>query len=192
MQKPINAITVYAASSCKIDETYIDAARELGRLLAKRSITCVYGGGPNGLMGAVADAALDSGGQVCGVIPQFMIDRGWINRRLTETVVTEGMHERKRIMAERSDALIALPGGIGTLEELFEAMAWRQLGLITKPLVVINTGGFYDSLFDLLQKISDENFMRHENSELFSVAKTPEEALEIIDFQLANPIKPLE
>jgi uncharacterized protein (TIGR00730 family) len=192
IKNSINFVTVYAASSCNIDEIYLSAARELGKLLAKHSITCIYGGGPNGLMGAVANSALDNGGKVCGIIPKFMIERGWLNTRLTDVVTTDDMHRRKSLMAERSDACIALPGGIGTLEELLEIITWRQLGLYCKPIIILNVNGFYDYLLEMLHKIEKENFMRHGHEEIWSVAKTPEEALDLIFSQAQNPITPLE
>jgi uncharacterized protein (TIGR00730 family) len=191
MSQNIQAITVYAASSNRIPSVYIEAAKDLGRLLASHSITCVYGGGPNGLMGAVSNTVMENGGKVLGVIPQFMVDRAWLNTKLTDVIVTPDMHTRKQIMTEKSDACIALPGGIGTMEELLEIIAWRQLGLYLKPVVILNTNGFYDFLFDLLQKIVTENFMHHESYKLWSVAKNPEEALEIIIEQIKNPINPL-
>jgi uncharacterized protein (TIGR00730 family) len=191
-QLKIKNITVYAASSCKIQDLYIEAARKLGELFASKSITCIYGGGCNGLMGAVANATLDNGGKVCGIIPQFMIDRGWHNTRLTDLIVTNDMHERKRMMAERSDACIALPGGIGTLEELLEIIAWRQLGLYSKPIIILNINGFYDHLLSLMHNIEIENFMRHETGKIWSVATSPEEALELIISQSQNHIIPLE
>jgi len=188
----VKTITVYAASSFKLDNEYLKVAREIGKLIAEKNITLVYSGGPNGLMGAAANAALDGGGNVTGVIPQFMIDRGWLNTRLTDLIVTDDMHSRKQIMADRSDGCVALPGGIGTLEELLEIITWRQLGLYNKPIVILNTNGFYDFLLAQLKKIEDENFMRHETGSIWSVATTPEEAVEQIIEQSRTPILPLE
>lgn len=185
-------ITVYAASSLNVAPEYIDVADELGRLIALHPATLVYGGGPNGLMGAVANGALNVGGKVVGVIPRFMIDRGWLHTGLTETIVTPNMHIRKQTMADRADACIALPGGIGTLEELLEILAWRQLGLFTNPVVILNTKGFYDSLLAQFDRIVAEDFLRHSSECLWSVAGTPAEALDIIDRQLQIPTKPLE
>jgi uncharacterized protein (TIGR00730 family) len=177
MSKDIKAITVYAASSCKIDRRYLEAACNLGKLLAVHDITCIYGGGANGLMGAIADAMLKTGGKVRGIIPQFMVDNGWLNRKITDVVITFDMHSRKQLMAETGDACIAMPGGIGTMEELLEIITWRQLGLYNKPVVILNTRGFYDNLLAMLRKIEEEDFMNHDVKSLWSVAKTPEEAL---------------
>jgi uncharacterized protein (TIGR00730 family) len=192
MPNKINTITVYAASSCDAGKDYIELAEKLGKLLAERSIECVYGGGPNGLMGAVANSVLDNGGKVCGVIPRFMIERNWLNKRLTNIIETQTMHERKQIMADRSDACIALPGGLGTLDELFEIITWKQLGLYLNPIIILNFKGFYNDLLNQIRKITEENLMRHESGEVFSVAETPEEALQLIFEQVKSPIEPLE
>jgi uncharacterized protein (TIGR00730 family) len=143
-------------------------------------------------MGAVANAVLDGGGTVSGVIPQFMVDRNWLNHRISETIITKDMHTRKQKMAEMSDACIALPGGIGTLEELLEIITWRQLGIYNKPVVILNSGGFFDPLLSQLSKIEEEGFMRHSHNEIWSVASTPKEALDQIDNQLSKPIVPVE
>jgi uncharacterized protein (TIGR00730 family) len=180
MQKDIKAITVYAASSSTISNIYIEAALNLGRQLAGRGITCIYGGGQTGLMGAVSNSMLDASGKVRGIIPQFMIDKGWLNRRLTDVVVTQDMHSRKQLMAESGDACIALPGGVGTLEELLEIITWRQLGLYNKPIIILNTNNFYENLLAMLIKIEEENFMNHDSNTLWKVAQTPEEALQLI------------
>lgn len=134
-------ITVYSASSGQVPQTYIKAAHELGRLIALGGHTLVNGAGRTGLMGACADACLANGGKAVGVIPQFMIDQGWQHTGMTRLEVTPNMHRRKELMAEMSDACIALPGGVGTLEELLEIITWKQLGLYLKPIVVLNTGG---------------------------------------------------
>jgi len=192
MQNTIKSITVYASSSDMISRSYHEVAQKLGKIIAGKQIKLVYGGGPFGLMGTLADAVLDAGGAVCGVIPKFMVDRGWLHKRLSELIITKNMHQRKQIMAERSEACIALPGGVGTLEELFEILAWRQLGLYVNPVVILNIDGFYDNLIEMLDKIERERFMRHHSGELFSIAATPEEALEIIEEQKKIPAKPLE
>ena len=125
----INSVCVYSASSTKIDEVYFNAARQLGQLLAKRRIRLINGAGSIGLMRSVADAVLENGGGVTGVIPKFMVEQGWHHTGLSKLVEVESMHERKQLMADLSDAVIALPGGCGTLEELLEIITWKQLGL---------------------------------------------------------------
>lgn len=176
----IHSVCVYSASSTKIDEAYFEAARQLGHLLAGQRIRLVNGAGSIGLMRSVADAVLDSGGEVTGVIPRFMVEQGWQHTGLTELVEVETMHERKQLMADLSDAVIALPGGCGTLEELLEIITWKQLGLYLNPIVVLNTNGFFDPLLAMLERAIDENFMRRQHGDIWHVAQTPEEAVELI------------
>jgi uncharacterized protein (TIGR00730 family) len=151
---------------------------ELGELIASKGLRLVNGAGTMGLMRACADAVLNNGGEAVGVIPQFMIDRNWHYEDMTELIVTKDMHERKRKLAEMADALIALPGGCGTFEELLEAITWKQLGIISKPIVILNTDGYYDPLIEMLGKAARERFMREEHLKLWTVASTPEEAME--------------
>lgn len=176
----INSVCVYSASSTKIDEVYFNAARQLGQLLAKRRIRLINGAGSIGLMRSVADAVLENGGGVTGVIPKFMVEQGWHHTGLSKLVEVESMHERKQLMADLSDAVIALPGGCGTLEELLEIITWKQLGLYLYPIVILNTNGFFDPLLDMLTRAIDENFMRRQHGEIWHVATTPEEAVELI------------
>ena len=175
----INSVCVYSAST-KIDEVYFNAARQLGQLLAKRRIRLINGAGSIGLMRSVADAVLENGGGVTGVIPKFMVEQGWHHTGLSKLVEVESMHERKQLMADLSDAVIALPGGCGTLEELLEIITWKQLGLYLNPIVILNTNGFFDPLLDMLTRAIDENFMRRQHGEIWHVATTPEEAVELI------------
>lgn len=176
----INSVCVYSASSTKIDECYFEAARQLGDLLAGRHIRLVNGAGSIGLMRSVADAVLDNGGEVTGVIPRFMVEQNWHHTGLTSLVEVETMHERKQLMADLSDAVIALPGGCGTLEELLEIITWKQLGLYLNPIVVLNTNGFFDPLLAMLERAIDEHFMRRRHGDIWSVARTPGEAIELI------------
>ena len=180
MMNKINSVCVYCASSTKIDSVYFDAARELGTLLGQRQIRLINGAGNMGLMSAVSDAALRAGGEVTGVIPLFMVEQGWHHTGLTKLIETETMHERKRMMADLSDGVIALPGGCGTLEELLEIITWKQLGLYLNPIVILNINGFYDSLLEMLQRAVDENFMRKEHSAIWKVASEPEEAVNLL------------
>lgn len=176
----INSVCVYSASSTKIDTTYFEAAHNLGRLLAAHHIRLINGAGDIGLMRSIADAVLDEGGEVTGVIPRFMIEQGWHHKGLTTLIEVESMHERKQLMANLSDAVIALPGGCGTLEELLEIITWKQLGLYLNPIVILNTNGFFDPLLAMLERAIDENFMRRQHGDIWHVAHTPEEAIELI------------
>ena len=176
----IKNVCVYSASSTKIAPVYFAVAEELGHLLASKGINLINGAGSIGLMAATSNAAMASGGTVTGVIPRFMIEQGWHHTGLTQLVETETMHERKHLMAEMSDGIIALPGGCGTLEELLEIITWKQLGLYLKPIVVLNIDGYFNPLLEMLQKAIDENFMRHEHGNIWVVANTPEEAVQLL------------
>lgn len=173
----ITSVCVYSASSTKIAPVYFDAARQLGTLLAEQHIRLINGAGGIGLMGATADAVLAAGGQVTGVIPRFMVEQGWHHSGLTELIEVDDMHSRKQQMARLSDAVIALPGGCGTLEELLEIITWKQLGLYLNPIVILNVNGYFNPLLDMLQRAMDENFMRPQHGAIWSVAQTPQEAI---------------
>ena len=174
-------VCVFCASSANIDARYLDAARELGGLLARDGWRCVNGGGAVGLMGAVTDGTLDAGGQVTGVIPKFMVDNGWCYDRLEDVVITADMHQRKQMMSEMADAVIALPGGVGTFEELLETLTWRQLGLVKVPVIILNTLGYYDALLEMLRHAIDEGFMKASHARLWQVAATPDEAVALLN-----------
>ena len=176
----VHSVCVYSASSTKIDNSYFECAAELGRLLAERHIRLINGAGSMGLMAACSDAALAAGGEVTGVIPRFMVEQGWCHRGLTELIVTADMHERKQTMASLSDGVIALPGGVGTLEELLEIITWKQLGLYLNPIVILNTRGFYNPLLDMLRQAADEQFMRQAHLDIWRVASTPSEAVSLL------------
>lgn len=176
----INSVCVYSASSTKIDPCYFDVARRLGELLAGRGIRLVNGAGSIGLMRETADAVLAGGGKVTGVIPRFMVEQRWHHTGLTELIEVETMHERKQRMAAMSDGVIALPGGCGTMEELLEVITWKQLGLYLKPVIVLNIRGFYDPLLGMLDKAIRENFMRDLHGEIWKVASTAEEAVDLL------------
>lgn len=156
----INSVCVYCGSSPGRVESYLEQATILGSELARNGLELVYGGGGAGLMGAVARSALEAGGMVTGIIPQFLIQKERMLDGVNELIVTQNMHERKMSMFERSDAFVALPGGIGTLEELVEISTWSQLGQHTKPIVVVNTGGFWDPLLKLMDHMRTEAFLR--------------------------------
>ena len=174
-------VCVFCASSANIDERYLADARELGNLLAQGGWRCVNGGGAVGLMGAVTDGTLDAGGQVTGVIPKFMVDNGWCYERLEDVIVTADMHQRKQMMSNMADAVIALPGGVGTLEELLETLTWRQLGLVKVPIIILNTLGYYDLLLAMLRHAIDEGFMKPSHGQLWQVAATPADAVALLD-----------
>lgn len=176
----IQSVCVYSASSTKIADCYFRAARELGELLGHHGIRLVNGAGNLGLMRACADACLEAGGQVTGVIPRFMVEQGWQHPGLTELIETEDMHTRKQTMAHLSDGVIALPGGCGTLEELLEIITWKQLGLYLNPIVVLNTNGFYDPLLKMLDRAAEEHFMRPAHLDIWKVASTPTEAIDLL------------
>lgn len=174
-------ITVYCASSSKLRQSYVDAAAELGRLIARRGHTLINGAGTMGLMGASTDACLAEGGHTIGVIPQFMVDEGWEHRGMGELIVTRDMHERKARLTSMADAVIALPGGLGTLDELFDVVTLKQLGEYLKPIVILNTDGFYDRLLEHIEYAMQEQMLRIEHAQAWCVARTPEEALELCE-----------
>lgn len=176
----IKNICIYCASSSKAAAVYGETAYELGALLAREGIAVVTGAGSIGLMRCVEDGALENGGKAIGVIPRFMVEQGWHHTGLTELRVTESMHERKQMMAELSDAIIALPGGCGTIEELSEIITWKQLGLYFNPIVILNINGYYDHFIAQLGKAIEEHFMGEIHGNIWSVATTPAEALEQI------------
>ena len=178
MNKDMN-IVVYCASSSRVDKVFLDAAREIGALFAQNGITLVCGGGSQGLMGAAIDGALSAGGKAIGVIPEFMVDNGWCHKNLSEVIVTDTMHKRKETMVAMSDAAIALPGGIGTLEELAEIMTWQQLGLFKKPVILVNTDGFYTPLIEMFEKMNNLGFMRDDIIPC-EIVSSPEEAMNLI------------
>jgi len=170
-------ITVYCGSSTGRG-VYVEAARDLGRFLAERGIGVVFGGGKVGLMGVLADAALAAGGRVYGVIPEKLKGLELGHDGVTEMFVTDSMHARKLIMAQLSDAFIALPGGFGTLEELFEVATWTQLNYHDKPVGLLNVAGFFDPLLDHLAHAAEEGFIRPIHRDLLQYAETPEALLE--------------
>jgi uncharacterized protein (TIGR00730 family) len=159
----MKSVAVYCGSSSGNQEMYVQQAQEMGRELARRGLTLVYGGGCVGLMGTIADAVLAEGGKVIGVIPGFLADKELAHKGCTELHVVDTMHQRKLLMADLAEGFVAMPGGFGTLEELFEVLTWGQLGLHGKPVGLLNTLGFYDSLLALLDHMSGEAFLRVEN-----------------------------
>lgn len=176
----VQHVCVYSASSTKIDPVYFECAAELGKLLARQHIHLINGAGRMGLMAACANAVLENGGEVTGIIPKFMVKQGWQHDGLTRLIETSNMHERKELMAELSDGIIALPGGCGTMEELLEIITWKQLGLYLKPIVILNVKNFFDPLIEMLQRAVEENFMRPEHAKIWQIADTPSQAVELL------------
>jgi len=173
-------ICVFASSSSRINSEYATVASNLGLLLAKANIDVVYGGGGIGLMGKLADAILENGGRITGVIPSFMKDEGWDHSAVSEMIITSDMGERKKRMFALADAVVALPGGVGTLEELTEAMTLKQLGLYNGPIIILNTLNFYKSFIDFLEHMVSGNFLRYEHKGMWEIAETAEEVLVLL------------
>jgi len=170
-------VCVFASSSSRIDDKYMQAASELGSLLARVKMNVIYGGGGIGLMGVLADAVIENSGSITGVIPSFMNDEGWGHPRVSEMIVTTDMGDRKKNMFARANAVVALPGGIGTLEELTEAITLKQLGLFRGPVVILNTLDYYRSFIDFLEHMIAGNFLRIEHKGMWEIANTPLEVL---------------
>ncbi len=166
-------VCVFCGSSTGTDVVFANAARETGRLLATGGHTLVYGGGNIGLMGVMADAALLAGGKVVGVIPNFLLSREVGHRGLTELIVVSSMHDRKKRMAELSDAFLALPGGWGTLDELAEILTWRQLGLIDQPVGLLNTDSFFTPLIEQMKTMTSKGFLHHSNLRFLLIENSP-------------------
>lgn len=174
----MQGIAVYCASSTLVDKAYFDAARELGAEIARAGLPVINGAGKMGLMAAVSDGALAAGGEAIGVIPQFMVDADRHHKGLTQTIVTPDMHTRKKTMASLACGVIALPGGVGTLDELAEMMAWHNLGLFHGPVVILNINGYFDPLIAWLERSIDEKFSPKEPS--WIVTSTPAQAVEAV------------
>src|SRR6187431_1334521 len=170
-------ICVYAASSPQAAPAYMDAARALGEALAENDCSIVYGGGSQGLMGALADGALSRGGEVIGILPKFMADLEWGHPGLTHLDLVEDMRERKHKLLTGSDAVVALPGGCGTLEELFEAITLKRLGLYFNPILLLDTNGFYAPLQAFLQQVIEQKFLNPEHAAMWSLVAEPDAVL---------------
>lgn len=184
----IRSIAVFCGSSSGNDGVYIQQAVELGRKIAGRGIQLIYGGASVGLMGVVADAALEAGGKVTGVFPGFLDELEISHKGLTELVIAESMHERKMLMNELSDGVIALPGGFGTIEELFEMLTWAQLGLHAKPVGLLNIAGFYDGLCDLTGRMVSAGFLKEDNMQLLLVENDIDILLSRMDSYVAPDV----
>ncbi len=182
--KKIKSVGVYSGSSNKVDDVYKDAARAMGALAAAQEWQAVYGGAASGLMGLMADAALAAGGEVIGVVPEFltkiMDGKETEHQGLTALHIVPSMHERKQMFVDLSDAFVVLPGGFGTMDEFFEVMTWRQLGIHKKPIVVANINGYWDPLVPLIDRIVDEQFARESDRGQYLIASTIEEIPELL------------
>jgi uncharacterized protein (TIGR00730 family) len=176
----VERVCVFCGSNVGGDPAYLELARQLGAMFASKGITLVYGGGKVGLMGAVADAVLEAGGRAIGVIPEALKAKEIAHTSLTQLYVTRSMHERKAMMAELADAFVAMPGGMGTWEELFEILTWAQLGQHHKPVVVLDVNGYYDPLFALVERGVDAHFVRQEHAALALRARTVDDVLALL------------
>jgi uncharacterized protein (TIGR00730 family) len=185
-------VCIFASSSSRINSEYSDAASELGVLLSRASIEVVYGGGGIGLMGKIADTIIENKGMITGVIPSFMKDQGWDHSNVNEMIITSDMGERKKQMFSMAEAIVALPGGVGTLEELTEAITLKQLGLFMGPIIILNTLNFYKSLIDFFDHMVSEYFLRNEHKTIWEIAETPDEVMTLLTKNngwLFDPIK---
>lgn len=176
----IRSICVFCGASGGNSPIYTEAARELGGSMAENGLRLVFGGGSVGMMGTVADAVMAGGGEAIGIIPEFLYEREMAHQELTDLRVVDSMHTRKRTMFDLSDAFIVLPGGFGTLEEMFEMITWRQLGRHTKPIVLISTDGYWSAFEDMIATIVERDFAHSITSELFSVVPNPDAAIRLL------------
>ena len=170
----LQTVCVYCGASTRVSAAYLEAATQVGTFLGQNGLNVVYGGGRMGLMGAVADAALQAGGKVIGIIPQHLQEREERHDDLTELHIVNSMHERKQLMVMKSDAFVILPGGYGTLDEAFEILTWKQLGLHNKPILFVNIKGFWSPLKDFKAKLLEENFIKEGDLDLFHFVETPD------------------
>lgn len=186
IEKEKKGITVYCASSTSVDRIFFEAAESLGRKIAMSGVPLITGAGSMGLMGAVNDAAIAAGGETIGIIPRFMVERGWHHKHLSRIEITEDMHSRKKKMASMAKGVIALPGGTGTFEELLEIITWRQLGLYNGNIVILNIDGYYDNLLAMLETAIERKFMKPDHRSIWSVATNAANAVETA---LLTPVK---
>ena len=174
---PIQRVTVYCASSTQADPCYQDAAERLGRTLARKGMTIIYGAGGVGSMGRLADGSLAEGGRVVGVIPRFMQKLEWYHRGIDELRLVDDLHERKKVLLTEAEAIVALPGGSGTLDELIEAISLKRLGSFLGPIVMVNTRGFFDPCVTLLERCIEERFMDPRHRAMWQIVAEPEEVI---------------
>jgi uncharacterized protein (TIGR00730 family) len=179
----IKTICVYCGSSNRVSDQFRNVARDVGKLLAENDLTLVYGGGQMGLMGMVANGVLDNGGKAIGIIPKHLQDREERHDHLSELHIVDSMHVRKQMMTDRSDAFLILPGGYGTLDEAFEILTWKQLGLHNKPIIFLNAFDFWTPLKALKQQMLNENFIKAEDLKLFSVIDSMDQIIPVLQTQ---------
>lgn len=189
--RKVTSLCVFCGANTGTRPVYRDGAAALGRALAANGTELVYGGGRVGMMGAIADAAIQGGGKVIGVIPEFLIDKELAHPGAAEMVVVPDMHTRKKAMFDRSEAFCVLPGGVGTLDETFEIVTWRQLHRHNKPIVLLNIDGYWSHLVGLMDRIIEEGFMHKGNSALVTVVDRPEDVIGAIEAELAAPKPPV-
>lgn len=176
-------VTIYCASSPGIPTKYFEAAEELTKLLVNSGYGIIYGGGATGLMGKVADTVLELKGDIKGVIPSFMLEVEWVHKGVKEMVQVESMHQRKALLIENTSAVIALPGGTGTLEELYEVVTLKKLGMFPYPIVVLNTDGYYNPIKEMAEKMGTENFMQMKHLDMWEIVESPHQVLKSIENQ---------
>lgn len=176
----IRTVCVFCASSSKVEKVYTDAARDLADICIENKIHVLYGGGAVGLMGALADQIIAKGGKITGIIPDFMKQMEWAHTYVAEMIVVEDMRERKKRMIENVDAVVALPGGVGTLEELLEVITLKQLGRFTKPIIIVNTNKFYDPLLRFFDEMISKKFMNDQTRSIWQVIDHPSELFDAI------------
>lgn len=177
----IKQICVFCASSRQVDLQYFNATKQIAEKIAKNNIISVYGGGAVGLMGKYADSILSNGGEIIGVIPRFMFEIEWAHKNLTKLVIVDDLHQRNQKMLEGADAVIALPGGCGTLEELLEVLTLKRLGLFIKPIIMVNIKGFYNPLIEMLNLCIKEKFMSKKHKEMWTIIDNPAYILDAIN-----------
>lgn len=173
-------ICVYCASSARIDQAFFEATKTMAKTFVEEGIEVVFGGGAVGLMGQLADTMLEHGGSIKGIMPKFMNEVEWAHKKLTDIEFVETMHERKAKFLEGIDGIVTLAGGTGTLEELLEAITLKRLGLFTKPIIILNTNGYYDYLKGMLDKCVQEHFMDERHSQMWTFVEKPEQVIEAI------------
>lgn len=181
MKSKIKRICVFCSSSAKVDKIYFEATEKLANIFVENSIEVLFGGGSSGLMGKLADTIIQKGGKILGIMPEFIREIQWAHTDVTELYFTDTMHERKKLLLENIDALVTLPGGSGTLEELLEAITLKRLGKFTRPIIILNTNNFFDPLKQLLEKCIQENFMMERHREMWVFVNEPDQVMEAID-----------
>lgn len=186
----IKAVCVYCGSSARVKDVYQNSAKELGALLAQENYRTIYGGASVGLMGLLADHALAAGGTVTGIMSRNLVDYEIDHKGLSEIHIVDTMHKRKQMMVDFADAFVVLPGGVGTLDELFEVITWKQIGLHDKPIIIVNINNYWEKMVEMLRAVGEEGFMRTDQDHLYTVVETVQdvpEALEAAPLERFDP-----